>query len=95
MLVTRMLEPAKVVQKADNQYDEQVSVRNNRQIWLNYSQEQNIPEVFHLLKRMHRAARIPDDDAEALQIGHYGIGEKYETHQDSDPKRLGSHGREP
>ena len=30
-------------------------------------------EVFHLLKRMHRAARIPDDDAEALQIGAWSI----------------------
>ena len=26
-------------------------------------------DVFHLLKRTHRASRIPDDDAEALQIG--------------------------
>ncbi|OLQ05195.1 putative prolyl 4-hydroxylase 6 [Symbiodinium microadriaticum] len=84
--VAGRLEPAKVVQKADNQYDEQVSVRNNRQIWLNYTQERDDPDVFHLLKRMHRASRIPDDDAEALQIGHYGVGEKYETHQDSDPR---------
>eukprot|EP00439_Symbiodinium_sp_Y106_P048077 s1171_g6.t1 len=83
--VAGRLEPAKVVQKADNKFDEQVSVRNNRQIWLNYTQERDDPDVFHLLKRMHRASRIPDDDAEALQIGHYGVGEKYETHQDSDP----------
>ena len=152
--VAGRLEPAKVVQKADNKFDEQVpelcerfrrtlghglrlvrteassfvlgscvalspwrqvSVRNNKQIWLNYTQEKDLPaatlhhlatsdphcalgykarvrtsaapqnkipcqarsavvplvaeEVFHLLKRMHRAARIPDDDAEALQIG--------------------------
>ena len=25
--------------------------------------------IYSILKRMHRAARIPDDDAEALQIG--------------------------
>ncbi|CAE7374057.1 P4H6 [Symbiodinium natans] len=87
--VAGRLEPAKVVQKADNKFDEQVSVRNNKQIWLNYTQEKDLPEVFHLLKRMHRAARIPDDDAEALQIGLYGPGEKYETHQDSDPQKLG------
>ncbi|CAE7428833.1 P4H3 [Symbiodinium sp. CCMP2456] len=84
--VAGRLEPAKVVEKADNKFDEQVSVRNNRQIWLNYTQERDDPDVFHLLKRMHRASRIPDDDAEALQIGHYGVGEKYETHQDSDPR---------
>lgn len=28
-----------------------------------------VQEVFHILKRMHRAALIPEDDAEALQIG--------------------------
>lgn len=30
--------------------------------------------IYSILKRMHRAARIPDDDAEALQIGARGSG---------------------
>ncbi|CAJ1371738.1 unnamed protein product [Effrenium voratum] len=84
--VAGRLEPAKVVEKEENKYDQQAKVRNNKQIWLNRTEERDLPEVFHILKRMHRAALIPEDDAEALQIGHYSVEEKYETHQDSDPR---------
>jgi len=84
-LVTGRLEPAKVVQKADNKWDMQTQVRNNKQIWLTADEERSIPLLRHIIKRLHRAARIPDDDAEALQIGHYDVGEKYELHLDTDP----------
>ncbi|CAK9102454.1 unnamed protein product [Durusdinium trenchii] len=84
--VAGRLQPAKVVEREENKYDQQVNVRNNQQIWLGYAEERDTPVISHILKRMHRAARIPDDDAEALQIGLYGIDEKYEVHPDSDPK---------
>lgn len=84
-LVNGRLEPAKVVEKAENKYDLQVTTRNNKQIWLTRKEERSTPLLRHIIKRMHRAARVPDDDAEALQIGKYGIDEKYELHLDSDP----------
>eukprot|EP00931_Biecheleriopsis_adriatica_P069682 TRINITY_DN43484_c0_g1_i1.p1 TRINITY_DN43484_c0_g1~~TRINITY_DN43484_c0_g1_i1.p1 ORF type:complete len:579 (-),score=120.67 TRINITY_DN43484_c0_g1_i1:54-1790(-) len=84
-LVAGRLQPAMVVQKSENKHDTQVNVRNNKQIWLSVKEERDTPVVHHVLKRMHRAARHPEDDAEALQIGHYGVDEKYEVHQDSDP----------
>lgn len=84
--VSGRLEPAKVVEKEENKYDQQVNVRNNQQIWLGYEEERDTPAIYEILKRMHRAARFPDDDAEALQIGHYGVDEKYEMHPDSDPR---------
>jgi hypothetical protein len=34
---------------------------------------------------MHRTARVPDEYAEALQIGRYKQSQKYEGHIDSDP----------
>eukprot|EP00435_Cladocopium_sp_Y103_P057505 s560_g19.t2 len=84
--VSGRLEPAKVVEKEENKYDQQVNVRNNQQIWLGYEEERDTFAIYQILKRMHRAARFPDDDAEALQIGHYGVAEKYEMHPDSDPR---------
>lgn len=84
--VSGRLEPAKVVEKEENKYDQQVNVRNNQQIWLGYEEERDTPAIYQILKRMHRAALFPDDDAEALQIGHYGVAEKYEMHPDSDPR---------
>jgi len=83
-LVNGTLGPAQVVLETDNKYDTQTTLRNNEQKWLTSKQEE-IDVVSHVLKRMHRVARVPDTDAEALQIGSYGIGEKYETHIDSDP----------
>lgn len=86
MLAEGRLVPAMVVQKKENKYDTQTALRNNKQVWLTYAEEKDNPLLRHILKRMHRTAHIPDDDAEALQIGQYGVGEKYELHQDSDPR---------
>eukprot|EP00930_Biecheleria_cincta_P033070 TRINITY_DN22906_c0_g1_i1.p1 TRINITY_DN22906_c0_g1~~TRINITY_DN22906_c0_g1_i1.p1 ORF type:complete len:570 (-),score=87.86 TRINITY_DN22906_c0_g1_i1:93-1802(-) len=83
--VSGRLEPAKVVQETENKHDTQMEVRNNRQIWLSYEEERDTPALHHIIKRLHRGSRLPEDDAEALQIGHYGVGQKYELHQDSDP----------
>lgn len=83
--VSGRLEPAKVVQKTDQKFDLQTSLRNNEQIWLSQKEEREIPILRHILKRVHRMAHVPDEDAEALQIGRYSLGQKYELHLDSDP----------
>eukprot|EP00746_Dinoflagellata_sp_MGD_P142592 gnl/MRDRNA2_/MRDRNA2_75528_c0_seq1.p1 gnl/MRDRNA2_/MRDRNA2_75528_c0~~gnl/MRDRNA2_/MRDRNA2_75528_c0_seq1.p1 ORF type:complete len:577 (-),score=101.18 gnl/MRDRNA2_/MRDRNA2_75528_c0_seq1:35-1765(-) len=85
-LVDGRLEPAKVVSSTENKYNTQTQTRNNEQIWLSQHEEKTHPVLRHVLKRMHRVARGPDTDAEALQIGRYVTGTKYEGHIDSDPQ---------
>jgi len=84
--VTGRLEPANVVQGAASKYDLQTSIRSNEQIWLSQSEERDTPIVRHIIKRMHRMARVPDDEAEAIQVGHYDVGQKYEVHMDTSPE---------
>jgi len=79
------LKPALVVQSADNWYDTQLQTRNNEQVWLTQKEERHTPMLRHVLKRMHRATRVPDEYAEALQIGRYQTNQKYEGHIDTDP----------
>jgi prolyl 4-hydroxylase len=79
------LKPAMVVQSGDNWYDTQTQTRNNEQVWLTQQEERETPLLRHILKRIHRATRVPDEYAEALQIGKYKEGTKYEGHVDSDP----------
>lgn len=79
------LAPAMVVQSGDNWYDTQTQTRNNEQHWLTQQEEKSVPALRHLLKRMHRASRVPDEHAEALQIGRYNVSTKYEGHLDTDP----------
>jgi len=80
------LEPAKVVQRTENKYDLQVATRNNEQVWLTYQEEESTPALRHVLKRLMRTARVPDDEVEAVQVGRYEATQKYELHVDSDPK---------
>jgi len=61
------------------------TLRNNHQAFLSEEEQLNVPLMRHLLKRMSRAAFVPDEFQEALQIGWYGIDQKYEAHEDSDP----------
>lgn len=84
-LVDGRLEPAKVVASTEDKYNTQTQTRNNEQIWLTQQEETDHPVLRHVIKRMHRVARIPDTNAEALQIGRYEVGTKYEGHVDSDP----------
>lgn len=83
--VTGRLEPANVVQGAGQKFDLQTSVRSNEQIWLSQNEERDTPLLRHIIKRLHRMARVPDDDAEAIQVGHYHVGQKYEVHMDTSP----------
>jgi prolyl 4-hydroxylase len=80
------LKPAMVVQSDNNWYDTQSQTRNNEQVWLTQTEERGTPILRHILKRIHRTARVPDEFAEALQIGKYGVSQKYEGHIDTDPR---------
>eukprot|EP00929_Paragymnodinium_shiwhaense_P078418 TRINITY_DN40633_c0_g1_i1.p1 TRINITY_DN40633_c0_g1~~TRINITY_DN40633_c0_g1_i1.p1 ORF type:complete len:642 (-),score=174.99 TRINITY_DN40633_c0_g1_i1:23-1948(-) len=79
------LTPAGVVQQAGNKFDQQLTLRNNKQYWMN-REDEALPVVQNMLKRVHRAAMVPETDAEAWQIGQYGVDEKYEFHWDSAPE---------
>lgn len=79
------LQAALVVASSDNWYDTQAQTRNNEQVWLTAEEEREVPLLRHILKRMHRVARVPDDFAEALQVGRYNLSTKYEAHVDTDP----------
>jgi len=79
------LQPAGVVAHKDTKYDLQTLSRNNEQHWITNHEERDYPVLRHLIRRMHRVARIPDTDAEGLQIGRYTEGQKYEMHIDSAP----------
>lgn len=79
------LKPAMVVQSGDNWYDTQMQTRNNEQVWLTQPEERDVPVLTHIMKRIHRTTRVPDEYAEALQIGRYKISQKYEGHVDTDP----------
>lgn len=80
------LRPAMVVQSGNNWYHSQTQTRNNEQHWLTATEESRIPLLRHILKRMHRTARVPEEDTEALQIGRYNVSNKYEMHLDTDPE---------
>lgn len=84
-LVNGRLKPAGVVLETKDKHTVQTESRNNEQIWITPDEEKNIPLLRHILRRMHRVARIPDTDAEALQIGRYESMQKYESHLDTDP----------
>lgn len=79
------LQPAGVVLETADKYARQEISRNNEQIWITYEEESKLPVLQHVLKRLHRVAHVPDTDAEGLQVGRYGPGQKYESHIDSDP----------
>mmetsp|Transcript_38528 Transcript_38528/g.98371 ORF Transcript_38528/g.98371 Transcript_38528/m.98371 type:complete len:698 (-) Transcript_38528:73-2166(-) len=79
------LAPAMVVQNGDNWYDTQLQTRNNEQHWLTQVEERKVPLLRHMIKRMHRTSRVPDEHAEALQVGRYNLSTKYEGHLDTDP----------
>eukprot|EP00927_Polykrikos_kofoidii_P027764 TRINITY_DN24320_c0_g1_i1.p1 TRINITY_DN24320_c0_g1~~TRINITY_DN24320_c0_g1_i1.p1 ORF type:complete len:671 (+),score=107.82 TRINITY_DN24320_c0_g1_i1:86-2098(+) len=78
--------PAMVVENSANWYDQATQTRNNEQVWLSPTEETKVPLLRHILKRMHREARVPDRNAEALQIGRYNVTQKYEAHLDSAPE---------
>jgi len=79
------LAPAKVVLDQSNWFDMQLTTRNNEQHYLTQKEEMEIPAIRHILKRMHRTARIPDAHSEGTQIGRYNVSTKYEGHLDTDP----------
>lgn len=79
------LSPALVVQSGENWYDKQLQTRNNEQHWFSPKEERAVPLLRHIIKRMHRTARVPDEYAEALQVGRYNVSTKYEEHLDTDP----------
>jgi len=84
-LVSGRLRPAGVVTQTEDKHTVQAQSRNNEQIWITPQEESTIPLLKHVLKRIHRVAYLPDTDAEALQIGRYTSGQKYESHVDTDP----------
>jgi len=61
------------------------TVRNNEQYWPSTEDEIFEPVLVHVNRRAHRLARIPYEDSETIQLGHYAKGGKYEPHSDSDP----------
>eukprot|EP00747_Dinoflagellata_sp_TGD_P145589 gnl/TRDRNA2_/TRDRNA2_176601_c4_seq5.p1 gnl/TRDRNA2_/TRDRNA2_176601_c4~~gnl/TRDRNA2_/TRDRNA2_176601_c4_seq5.p1 ORF type:complete len:636 (+),score=105.02 gnl/TRDRNA2_/TRDRNA2_176601_c4_seq5:2-1909(+) len=79
------LQPAGVVEQEGNKYAMDAK-RTNDQVWLTYQEEKDEPLLAHILKRMHRVAHVPDDEAEALQVGRYELDQKYEMHIDSAPE---------
>jgi len=84
-MVVARLKPAGVVLQTEDKYSLSEEYRNNEQVWLTQKEENQIPVLSTLLKRLHRVAHIPMGDAEGLQIGRYMPGQKYEVHKDTDP----------
>ena len=78
------LKPAGVVGVQDAEY--LASARNNEQMFFETEEEDNDPVLRTVLKRMHRAARIPERLGEGLQLGRYSVGQKYELHIDTQER---------
>lgn len=81
----RRLQPAMVVLSGDDWFGKQQETRSNEQHWTEPVEEKTVPLLRHMLKRMHRIARSPDETVEAVQIGRYNVSKKYEGHLDTDP----------
>jgi len=76
------MDSAQVASDHKGKDDIQHGSRNNSKRDLSI-EEENIEVVSHMLKRMHRYARIPEANAELTQIRRDAIGEKFELHVDS------------
>lgn len=62
-----------------------VVMRQIEEHFLTAREEKEVPALRHILKRMHRTARVPDEYAELLQVGKYDVMGRYEEHLDSGP----------
>eukprot|EP00913_Durusdinium_trenchii_P017107 g16090.t1 len=56
--VAGRLQPAKVVEREENKYDQQVNVRNNQQIWLGYAEERDTPAGEIDMMAEHAACQV-------------------------------------
>lgn len=59
-------------------------VRTSHQMYVSKQESLKNPVIARIVRRLHRFARVPLGHGEQIQVGKYGVGEKYECHFDSE-----------